>query len=65
MQIAFSIEESSAITGIGRTKIYEAINAGDLRAKKMGKRTLILKNDLETFLSSLASYPTARRGDIK
>ena len=56
MQLSFSIEEVSAATGLGRTKIYEAIGAGALPAKKWGKRTLILKADLEAFLSSLECY---------
>lgn len=58
MQLSFSIEEVSAATGLGRTKIYEAIGAGALPAKKWGKRTLILKADLEAFLDGLESYRT-------
>jgi len=56
MHLSFSIDEVCAATGIGRTKLYEAINKGLLPAKKYGKRTIILKNDLENFLSSLDSY---------
>lgn len=56
MQLSLSIEEVSAATGLGRTKIYEAIGAGALPAKKWGKRTLILKADLEAFLAGLDSY---------
>lgn len=55
MQLSLSIEEVCSATGLGRTKIYEAIAAGELPAKKWGKRTLVLKTDLENFLSSLAS----------
>jgi excisionase family DNA binding protein len=50
---AFSIDEASATTGIGRTKLYEAILSGRLKARKYGKRTLILKDDLRQFLESL------------
>lgn len=57
MQISLSIEEVSKATGIGRTKVYEAINQGALPAKKYGKRTIILKTDLESFLSNLSDYP--------
>lgn len=57
MQLSFSIEEVCAATGLGRTKIYEAIGSGILPAKKWGKRTLILKADLEAFLAGLESYP--------
>jgi excisionase family DNA binding protein len=57
MQLSFSIEEVQNLTGLGRTKVYAAINAGVLRARKFGKRTIILKEDLEAFLASLETYP--------
>ncbi len=56
MQHALSIEDTMSATGIGRTKIYELINAGELKAKKIGKRTIVLKVDLEEFLSNLQDY---------
>ncbi len=56
MQMSFSIDEVQASTGIGRTKIYQAINSGHLKARKIGRRTVVLKNDLEAFLSNLQSY---------
>jgi excisionase family DNA binding protein len=48
-----SVAEACAMAGIGRTKLYEAISDGSLKARKYGKRTLILREDLRTFLSSL------------
>ena len=36
-----SVPEASHVSGIGRTKLYEAIGAGQLEARKYGKRTLI------------------------
>jgi excisionase family DNA binding protein len=50
-----SIAEACAVAGIGRTKIYEAISDGTLTARKCGKRTLILRDDLRRFLGSLPS----------
>jgi excisionase family DNA binding protein len=58
MQLSLSIEDVSNVTGIGRTKVYEAINQGLLPAKKYGKRTIILKQDLDNFLTNLSDYPT-------
>lgn len=55
-QLSISIEAASKLTGIGRTKLYQAINQGTLKAKKFGKRTIILKEDLNTFLSNLDTY---------
>jgi excisionase family DNA binding protein len=48
-----SIAEACAVAGIGRTKIYEAITEGSLKARKCGKRTLVLRDDLRDFLASL------------
>ena len=48
-----SIVEACRVAGIGRTKIYEAIADGSLKARKFGKRTLILRADLQSFLSDL------------
>ena len=48
-----SIAEAYAITGIRRTKMYEAITEGSLKARKCGKRTLVLRDDLRDFLASL------------
>ena len=44
---------------IGRTKIYDAINEGLLRAKKLGRKTLILRSDLLQFLEALPSMTAA------
>ena len=62
MQHALSIEETMSATGIGRTKLYELINAGELKAKKIGKRTIILKTDLDEFLVGLESYVSGAQG---
>ena len=36
-----------------RDKIYGAIKRGDLRAKRSGRRTLVLRRDLEAYLENL------------
>lgn len=56
MKLAYSIDEAADILSVGRTKIYEYLKSGDLKARKFGRRTLILKKDLEDFLVSLQSY---------
>jgi len=52
-----SVSEACRMAGIGRTKIYEAISDGTLKARKFGKRTLILRAELSDFLLAL---PAAR-----
>ena len=52
-QLSYAIAEVPAITGLGRTKIYEYMNSGKLKSRKIGKRRIILKEDLEHFLKNL------------
>jgi excisionase family DNA binding protein len=49
----YSIPEASEKSGIGRTKLYKAISEGTLKARKCGKRTLILREELREYLLSL------------
>jgi len=39
--IAYTVDRALEALGIGRTKFYEEIKAGRLKAKKVGKRTLV------------------------
>ena len=55
-KLAYTIPEAVEAGAGGRTKIYEAINAGTLRAKKRGKRTVILAADLAQYLESLPNF---------
>ena len=48
-----TLAEASVVSGIGRTKLYEAISNGQLTARKFGNRTIILRDDLLKFLASL------------
>jgi excisionase family DNA binding protein len=51
--LALSVDKAAAAAGIGRTKIYEAIKLGNLKARKLGRHTVILTDDLKAFLESL------------
>jgi excisionase family DNA binding protein len=39
--VCLSVKETARVLGIGRTKIYELINAGQLETVKIGRRTLV------------------------
>jgi excisionase family DNA binding protein len=52
-QMAFSIPAACKVTGIGRTKIYAALQSGALIARKNGAKNIILRADLERWLQSL------------
>jgi excisionase family DNA binding protein len=53
--LAYSVPEACAVGGIGRTALYKAIQSGELRAVKRGRRTLILAGDLRYWLANLPS----------
>jgi excisionase family DNA binding protein len=52
-RLAYSIREAADISGLGRSSIYVAIRDGQLKVKKHGRRTLILADDLKSYLQSL------------
>jgi hypothetical protein len=48
-----TLGEASIVSGIGRTKLYEAIAQRRLTARKYGSRTIVLRGDLLRFLAAL------------
>jgi excisionase family DNA binding protein len=56
MKAILSVSEAAKELGIGRTKTYELIASGRLRAVKLDRRTMILYRDIEDFLASLPPW---------
>ena len=52
-KLAFSVAEAAVHADVCRDNIYGAIRDGALCARKAGRRTLILRVDLEAYLGSL------------
>jgi hypothetical protein len=52
-KIAYSIREFCEIAGICRTVAYEEMNSGRLKAKKVGRRTLITTDAAKAWLDRL------------
>jgi excisionase family DNA binding protein len=50
---AHTIVEAAREAKIGRTLLYEAIKSGNLKARKVGRRTIIIDDDLRNWLASL------------
>lgn len=50
---AFTVNEFLSWAKIGRTKAYEEIEAGRLKIRKIGRKSLILRADAEDWLNSL------------
>lgn len=53
--LSYSIPDFCRATGTSRSKAYEEIRAGRLRAIKFGARTLIRRQDAEAWLDQLAA----------
>lgn len=59
-QRAMSIAEFCEQYGLGRTKTYEELKSGRLRARKIGKRTIITEDDAEDWLLRLPVIGVSR-----
>ena len=53
--LAFTADEATLVSRIGRNSIYLAVETGAVRARKLGRKTLILRDDLLAWLQSLPS----------
>lgn len=58
-KLGVHIEEAVDISGVGRTSLYAAIKDGRLKARKSGRRTIILIDDLKNFLGALPEKENA------
>ncbi len=56
-KLAYTIDQAVDQGAGSRTIVYEAIKAGTLKAKKRGKRTIILADDLIAYLEALPDFP--------
>lgn len=50
---AFTINQFVTWSNIGRSSVFSYISKGELKTKKLGRRTLILRKDAQAFLDSL------------
>lgn len=56
---SLSIDEAAKALRLGKTKLFALIRDGHLPARKLGSRTIILREDVDRFLHSL---PKVRKG---
>lgn len=51
--IAYTVKEACAVCRTGKTTLYGAIRRGELVARKLGKKTLILDEELRRWIEHL------------
>ena len=51
--IALSVEKACELCSLGRTKFYELLKSKTITARKVGRRTIVLRSELEKALESL------------
>lgn len=54
--IAVTIPVACQMTALGRSKLYQELSAGRLKACKAGKRTLVLVESIRNYVASLPAY---------
>ena len=60
-RLSLSPEQASALTGIGLTSIRQAVATGALPARKHGTRTIILPDDLKSWLKTLPIIESGKK----
>jgi Helix-turn-helix domain len=65
IKLSVRVEEAVDLSGIGRTALYAAIRDGELVARKRGRSTVILLDDLQRYLNSLPTVqPSQKRNNF-
>ncbi len=55
--LALTLREACEALRVGRTKFYELLAAGDIKAVALGGKTLIPRASLEAYLAALPPIP--------
>ncbi|MGY0504290.1 helix-turn-helix domain-containing protein [Luteimonas sp. e5] len=50
-KLAFNVDEAAAAIGVSRTRIFQAINKGELRSFKDGRRRIVSQQALRDFIA--------------
>jgi excisionase family DNA binding protein len=59
-KLSYSIAEATRAIGIGRSKLFQELAVGRLKAVKLGSRTLITHDELARYLDDLPAARTSK-----
>jgi excisionase family DNA binding protein len=59
-KLAYGLDEVAELTGLGKSTLYIEARQGRLKLAKVGKRSIVLAEDLTSFLSGLRAGLSAR-----
>ncbi|WP_020085696.1 excisionase family DNA-binding protein [Hyphomicrobium zavarzinii] len=54
-RIAYRPKEACKAAGVGKTCLYEALKSGALRSRLMGRKRLIMRDDLQAWLKGVSA----------
>jgi excisionase family DNA binding protein len=61
VRLAYSVNEACEAIACGRTKLYELIAGRQIKAKKLGTRTIVLADSLHDYVEGLPDLATRGR----
>lgn len=56
-----SIDEFAKLAGLSRVTVYNEIRSGKLKARKIGRRTVVLADDAKAYLNALPAFVAYRQ----
>ncbi|MBN9244243.1 MAG: helix-turn-helix domain-containing protein [Mesorhizobium sp.] len=59
MTFSLNVRQAVEASGLTRSHLYEAMKLGDLPARKAGRRTIIMAEDLRRYIEKLPSAKEA------
>ena len=51
--LAYSIADAAEAIGVSKSALFQVMASGDLPVRKLGRRTLVLRDDLMAYLQRL------------
>lgn len=58
--IAYSPNTAAAATGTNRSRIFDALRTGELKARRLGRRVVIPADELKAWVDSFPNHQTGK-----